>query len=194
MNRGRLISYNRNSPRLRVLYNPSPVEVEDEQQAAERDKAHLLAPDTRYSNVLALREMLRAARVWIRWYEQHMPAKVMEVLHRELQSGTVSNIRILSGPANVTKDAQVEFRLFREEMAKKRGITVEWRVLSKEEAANHHDRFFLSEGLARNLPPLNSILKGTTGEILPSQIGPADFDQLWAKGADIDAVKPAATT
>lgn len=186
MNRGRLISYNRNSPRLRVLYNPSPIESEEGQETAEQDKAHLLAPDTRYSNVVALRETIRAARAWICWYEQQMPPKVLEVLLRELQTGNVTEVRLLSGPANVTKDAQADFRLFREEMAKKRGIKVEWRVLDNAEARNHHDRFFLSEGLSRNLPPLNSILKGTTGEILPSQMTSSAFDQLWSKGTGIE--------
>lgn len=37
-----------------------------------------------FGNLMALRELLRAARNTIRWWEQHMPPKVLEVLYREL--------------------------------------------------------------------------------------------------------------
>lgn len=189
MNRGKLISYNRNKPRLRVLYNPGGMEADETQADSERKKSHLLAPDTRYGNLLALRELLRVARMWIRWYEQQMPPKVMEVLYGELASGNVTEVRLLSGPANITKRAQSDFLLFQEELKRKRGIEASWRVLSKDEAANHHDRFFISEDLSRNLPPLNSILKGTTGEILPSAMTAAGFDQLWARGVEIQSIQ-----
>jgi hypothetical protein len=43
-----------------------------------------------------------------------------------------------------------------------------------------------------NLPPLNRILKGTTDEILPSEIGAADFDAMWTQGEDISTFMPTA--
>jgi len=186
MSRGRLITYNRKNPKMRVLYNPRALVGGAEETQGEKLRSHLLAPETRFGNLLSLREMLRAARSWIRWYELHMPGKVMEVLYREIESGNVADIRILSGPANVTNDLKADFALFRVEMKKKRGIEVEWRVLSKPEAQKHHDRFFLSEGLSRNLPPLNSILMGTTGEILPSNLTVAAFDLLWNDGTKLE--------
>jgi hypothetical protein len=186
MNRGRLITYNRKNPKMRVLYNPRALVGGELDTQGEKLKSHLLAPDTRFGNLLSLREMLRAARSWIRWYELHMPGKVLEVLYREIESGNVTEIRILSGPANVTNDLKADFALFRTEMKKKRGVDVEWRVLPKAEAMKHHDRFFLSEDLSRNLPPLNSILMGTTGEILPSNMTAPAFDQLWNNGTKLE--------
>jgi hypothetical protein len=33
--------------------------------------------------------------------------------------------------------------------------------------------------MSRNLPPLNTILAGSTGEILPSKVTAEDFDRWW---------------
>jgi hypothetical protein len=108
-----------------------------------------------------------------------MPSKVLEVLYREVQGGDVAQIRLLSGPANISGEAKDEFKRFSREMEAKRNVDAEWRVLSKKDAFLHHDRFFLSDGIARNLPPLNTILKGSTGEILPSDFTVERFDEWW---------------
>jgi hypothetical protein len=187
MNRGRLISYNRANPTIRILYSPS--ELVTPAEDAERAKSHVLSPDTPFGNLLALRELIRAARGSIRWYEQHMPPKVLEILYREVDGSNVSELRLLSGPDNITADAKKEFKRFRTDMAG-RGVNVEWRVLTKKEAREIHGRFFISEGLSRNIPPLNTILTGTTDEILQSEIGPEDFDAWWAQGTDFSAFAP----
>jgi hypothetical protein len=185
MNRAGWIAYNRAHPKLRVLYNPDEIVPPEDDAERERGRGHVIAPDTGYGNLLAMRELIRSSRTFIRWYEQHMPRKVLEVLYREVDGEAVSEIRLLSGPANIDSDAKDEFKRFAKEMKAKRGVTADWRILSKHDAFLHHDRFFLSDGLARNLPPLNSILKGSTGEILPSDLTPEEFDKWWATGESI---------
>jgi hypothetical protein len=185
LNQAGLIVYNRSSPKMRVLFNPAELVPQEEGDARERDRAHLLSKDTPYGNLMALRELLRAARRSIRWWEQHMPPKVLEVLYRELDGENVQTVRLLSGPANVTRELKDEFKRFRTEMKKQRGIEVEWRVLTKKEAFEHHDRFLITEGMSRNLPPLNTILAGSTGEILPSELAAEDFDRWWGSGTDL---------
>lgn len=189
LNKGRILVHNRNNPRIRVLYNPSELVAPDEDAQRERAKAHVISPDTPYGNLLALRELIRAARGSIRWYEQHLPPKVLEVLYREVDGSKVSTIRLLSGPANITPNAKEEFKRFRKDMGG-RSVTAEWRVLTRKAAQEIHGRFFISEGLARNVPPLNSILMGSTDEILPSEIRADDFDQWWMRGEDIATVTP----
>jgi hypothetical protein len=184
MNRSRLIVYNRASPTIRILYNPSELVTPAEDAERERSKSHVLSPDTPFGNLLALRELIRAARGSIRWYEQHMPPKVLEILHREVDGSNVSELRLLSGPDNVTADAKQEFKRFRTDMAG-RGVNAEWRVLTKKGAREIHGRFFISEGLSRNIPPLNTILAGRTDEILQSEVGADEFDAWWARGEDI---------
>lgn len=190
MNTARIVAYNRNRPRLRVLFNPSELVLADEESRRERTKGHVISPTTPYGNLVAVRDLVRSARGFIRWYEQHMPSKVMEVLYRQVEKGSVSLIRILSGPANVDQELKDDFQRFRTEMARQRSIEVTWRVLSAKESFRHHDRHFLSDGIARNLPPLNSILAGSTGEILESGITSADFDGWWAEGTDVTSFSP----
>jgi hypothetical protein len=190
MNRAGWIAYNRANPVVRVLYNPEELVPPAEDAARERGRGHVISPDTGFGNLLALRELIRSARTFIRWYEQHLPAKVLEVLYREVEAGHVSEIRLLSGPANVDKTAKEDFKRFAKEMKTKRGIAAQWRILSKKDAFLHHDRFFLSDGIARNLPPLNTILKGSTGEILPSDLAPAEFDKWWTNGQPIESFTP----
>jgi hypothetical protein len=185
LNQAKLVAYNRNSAKMRVLFNPSELTVPDQEKSREQDRAHVISRETPFGNLLALRDLLRAARGTIRWWEQHMPAKVLEVLYRELDGESVTNVRLLSGPANLTDDLKSDFKRFRTEMKQKRGIEVEWRVLARREAFEHHDRFFITDGLSRNLPPLNTILAGSTGEILPSDLTEDEFDQWWNDGADL---------
>jgi hypothetical protein len=190
LNQAGLVAYNRNNPKLRVLFNPAELVPPEEDQERERERAHLLSRDTPYGNLMALREVLRAARRSMRWWEQHMPSKVLEVLYKELDGEKVQTVRLLSGPASVTQDLKDEFKRFKSEMKKQRGIDVEWRVLTRQEAFEHHDRFFITQGMSRNLPPLNTILAGSTGEILPSELTAEDFDRWWGGGVELVQYQP----
>lgn len=191
LGRAGLIVYNRKNPRLRAVYNPLEILPPEEQRERERNSAHVISPETPFGNLLALRQMIRSSRSYIRWYEQHMPAKVLEVLYRELDGSAVSSVRILSGPATVDAGLKSDFRRFAKELGNLRNVDSEWRVLSRKEAANHHGRFFLSDGIARNIPPLNTILKGSTDEILPSDVSTREFDVWWETGVTLaDAAIP----
>jgi hypothetical protein len=185
LNQAGLVAYNRNNDRMRILYNPAELVPPEEDEERERERAHLLSRETPYGNLMALRELLRAARRSIRWWEQHMPAKVLEVLYKEMDGEKVRTVRLLSGPASITQDVKDEFRRFRAEMSEQRRIDCEWRVLTRQEAFSHHDRFFITEGMSRNLPPLNTILAGSTGEILPSEMTAEEFDRWWGGGVDL---------
>ncbi len=194
LNQAGLVAYNRNNPKMRVLFNPAELLPPQEDEERERERAHVVSRDTPYGNLLALRELLRAARNMIRWWEQHMPPKVLEVLYRELDGEKVQSVRLLSGPEYLSDDLKADFKRFRSEMKDQRGIDVEWRILTRREAREHHDRFFISDGISRNLPPLNTILAGSTGEILPSELSENDFDVWWDGGTALaDAAIPETT-
>jgi hypothetical protein len=184
MNRAGLVVYNRAGPVVRILYRPNELTDAATDASRERKRGHLLDPTTQFGNLLALRELIRGAKGAIRWYEPHMPPKVLEVLYRELDPERVSEVRLLSGAANLFEDCKDEFKRFRSELGRKK-VTIEWRVLSKSDTFSHHDRFFITTAISRNLPPLNTILAGSTGEILPSEIDAATFDQWWQKGTDL---------
>jgi hypothetical protein len=187
MNSAGLIVYNPKFPTLRLNYNPNelvPAEVSEERG---KTSAHVLSPDRPFGNLLALRSVLRAATDFLWWYEPQMPPKVLEVLYGELDGAKVTDVRLLSGPANITDALKADFGRFSTELKKTRGIVVGWRVLQKPEAFKRHDRIILSKDQAKNLPPLNTILAGSVGEILPSEIAPGEFEEWWKLGTDLAA-------
>lgn len=184
MNYAGLIDYKVSRPRVRIIYKPGEYLSEPEQGVATR-RSDVIDPSTPYANLLALKKLLRAARKSISWYEQHMPPKVLELLHGEIDAQRLSSVRLLSGPANIDMATKGEFQRFRDEMAGARGVDVQWRVLSKNHARLRHGRFFISEGISRNIPPLNSILMGSVDEILPSNLTERTFNDWWALGQDI---------
>lgn len=186
MDLARLIVYEKPDPYVRVLYNPNELALQKDEAEREGARGHVINPNTPYGNLLALKEMIGGARQSIRWYEQHMPAKVLDVLYREIDGQKVASIQLLSGTANIDFGTKDEFKRFRQEMAAERQVEVRWRLLTKEYARVHHGRFFITHGYARNLPPLNSILEGSLDEILPSEITKEQFDEWWDLGSDLD--------
>ena len=185
MNLAGLIVYNRSSPTLKVVFNPNELAPAEVVEGRERTSGHVLAPERPYSNLMALRSVLRSARDFLWWYDPHMPAKVLETLFAELDGAQITEVRILSGPANITPQAKAEFDRFEKEMRSSRGIAASWRVLDKAEQLKRHDRILLSKDQTKNMPPFNTILAGSVGEILPSEIKPIDFDTWWSLGTDI---------
>jgi hypothetical protein len=113
-------------------------------------------------------------------------------LQRGLVIGTGIDLRRLVGAPPGVRAGHL--RRFAKELKKERGIDVQWRVLDKSEAFKRHDRIILSKDQAKNLPPLNTILAGSVGEILPSDIGPQDSGEWWDLGTDLASftVEPAA--
>jgi hypothetical protein len=192
MKRARIVKFLKPKTHIRVLYNPNELGSQEEEALRERRRGHAINPSTLYGNLLALKEMISGARQSIRWYEQHMPAKVLEVMYREVDGQKVSDIRLLSGPVAIDVGTNDEFKRFRAEMAHERHVNAQWRVLTKEQARIHHGRFFITDGYARNLPPLNAILEGSVDEILPSEITRVQFDEWWDFGVDLDRYSPAA--
>lgn len=187
MNKAGMIVYNRAKPAVEVKFNPSEVVDDGEDVSRESSRGHVIRPDRPYGNVLALRSVLRAASDQIRWYEKHMGPRTLEVLYRELSEGQVSSIRLLCGELDEgpMEQLRTDFKRFQKEMKDQRGADAELRVLSRKEAFKHHDRFFITTDFARNLPPVNSILANSTGEILPSDLTAEDFDEWWEQAKPI---------
>jgi hypothetical protein len=137
-----------------------------------------LDPGRSFSNELALRRVLRGLEGRVFWYEQHLPAKALELLVDDIDRESVTALRLLSGPANVNSKAQRAFQRFREEMANS-GVTSEWRVLPAGRARDLHARVLFDDRVAYELPPLNSILAGTVDSIRRSNIPETPFEDAW---------------
>jgi hypothetical protein len=174
-----IVAYSRKHQTVRVVA-PAPAAVEDESEDA-KPSVRVIERDRPYSNVRHMRETLRECREHIWWADPHFSRKGLEPLVDEADATRVSEIRILSGPAQVGEKTVKDFEQFQKEM-NALGITAEWRVVDNADR-DWHDRFVVTKGKAWNVPPVNTLYKGDYSEI--SETTPPPFERWWAKGKAI---------
>jgi len=139
-----------------------------------------LDPKRPFTNELALRRVIRELRGRVLWYEQHMGIKTLEILVDEIDRDNVTDLRLLSGPANVTHRLRRGFERFASELQHD-GIDAGWRVLPADAARQFHARVLFDDETIWELPPLNSLLQGTVDSIRPSSMPRARFEEAWAR-------------
>lgn len=154
-----------------------------------------LDPAKPFTNELALRKVIRSLSGRAFWYEQHMSRKNLEPLIEEIDPEQVSEIRLLSGPAHVTDKVKRAFESFAAEMQNK-GVRVEWRILPPDVARDIHARVLFDDAAVWELPPLNSLYKGTVDSIHLSEMPRESFEAAWASEAaeDIGDFEPKLAT
>jgi len=174
LNEFAIVAYSVKLQTVRVTTEMPPPEVEAEVAV------RIVQPERPYSNVRNLREVLRSCKDYIWWAEPHFGKKGFESLADEADVTKITEIRILSGPAQAG-DAAKDYKRFQAEM-KTLGITVEWRIVQTADRA-WHDRFIVTRDKTWNVPPLNTIYKGDYSEFTRTQRPP--FEDWWAKGAPL---------
>jgi len=137
-----------------------------------------LHPDTPFSNEMAVRRIVRKLEGTVFWYEQHMDRKVLEILHEELAYDAISEVRLLSGPANLNSKVKRAFERFATETSN-RGVPVEWRVLPADAARQLHARVIADDDEVFELPPLNSVLAGAVDSVRRSNMPLDAFTEAW---------------
>jgi len=137
-----------------------------------------LHPDRPFSNEAAIRRVVANLRGSVFWYEQHMDRKALEILHEALVLPEIDNVRLLSGPANVSSKTKRAFERFSTEL-ENLGVAAEWRVLSADRARQMHARVIADDESTFEVPPLNSILAGTVDSIHVSEIPMDAFETAW---------------
>jgi hypothetical protein len=142
-----------------------------------------LHPERPFTNELAVRKVIRSLEGSVLWYEQHMGRKALELLSEDLDLDRVSELRLLSGPANVTEKTKRAFERFASEL-ENAGLQCDWRVLPADVARPLHARVIFDDERTFELPPLNSVLAGTVDSIHISKIPRADFEQAWAEDGE----------
>ena len=182
LNHAGIVTYSKRSSEIHINVNPFPEQETDNTALSLR----VISPDTPYSNVKSIRQVIRSCRGFVWWLDKHFDKKGLEPLSEECDGNVVSEIRILSGTAQVNESAKRDFELFQREMLSK-NIRSEWRViLDVATLGQIHDRFIISQQIVYNVPPVNSIFKGQLAEIsLGSSSVPPQFEQFWAHGKEI---------
>jgi hypothetical protein len=166
-----IVAYSKKAQTVRIT---TPVPVEEETEPTVR----VIERDRPYSNVVALRRTLRACSDHIWWVDAHFSRKGLEPLTDEADATRVTEIHILSGPAQVGAETGSDFKRFQKEMATL-GIEAEWRVIERSDQ-EFHDRFIVTKGKAWNVPPVNTLYKGDYSEITATTAPP--FETWWARG------------
>ena len=138
-----------------------------------------LHPDRPFSNDTAIRRVIRQLRGSVFWYEQHMDRKALELLNDELVFGEVDELKLLSGPANLTSKTKRAFERFATEL-ERHGVPVDWLVLPADRARAMHARVIRDDAQIFELPPLNSVLAGTVDSIRTSAMPMHAFEDAWS--------------
>jgi hypothetical protein len=138
-----------------------------------------LHPDRPFSSDLAIRRVIRQLQGNVLWYEQHMDRKALEILTDELPLDQVEELRLMSGPANLSSKTKKAFERFSIEL-ERQGVACQWRVLSAGRARDLHARVISDDVQTIEVPPLNSVLVGTVDSIRASEIPMETFEDAWA--------------
>lgn len=121
LNQANIVAYSKKHQTVRIT---APLPEGGEEFAP---VVRVVDPDRPYSNVRHLREVLRRCDGYIWWADPHFSRKGLEPLIDEADADRITEIRILSGQAQVNETAERDWRRFHAEMAGL-GISAEWRV------------------------------------------------------------------
>lgn len=107
-----------------------------------------------------------------------MDRKALELLNEDLRPEFVSELRLLSGPANLTAKTKRAFERFSAEF-EKHGVVCKWMVLPSQRARELHARVISDDDRVFEVPPLNSVLAGTVDSIRTSEMPMEAFEDAW---------------
>jgi len=177
LNTHQIVKYSKQKNKVTILYNPrTDTNIEKNNR--------FLSPETPYTNIKNLWDVLRECKEYIYWFDKHFSKKGFEPLSEEADANKIKEIKILAGPANINETLKRDFERFQTEM-RKRGIKTEFRVILDKDILNEiHDRWIISKDICYNIPPINTIYQGQYAEIKKTENIPP-FNDWWLKGLDI---------
>ncbi len=157
------ISYNRLTGRVQVLVKP---DVEETPQNV------FIAPETPYSNIIRLRQVLGECREFIYWLDKHFYKIGLKDIWEVADGAKVQQIHILSlhlkneanQEDNLNQAAKDEYNRLRKELERKH-ISLEWRVIESKNIRGTHDRWIIGKKYACNVPNINAIYSGQRSEL-----------------------------
>ena len=140
---GRIISYNKNTRKVRVLWK-----AEDQ----ELPSYEFVSPSTPYSNLRRLKEIIRSFKGHVYWIDKHFDKKAFEIISDTLDSARVNHLTVISSNANRTSSAVSEFERLKTELEAKT-IQIEWRVITDQSVLSGlHDRWLCDSDKSWNIP------------------------------------------
>lgn len=145
-----------------------------------------IRPDAEYRNRVNVRKMLFRCYDKIDWLDKHFTFRGLEILHEHLSDRGfvgISAIRILTGATQVTNRFTNDYRALMAEL-NRHNVSVRCRILSGNDFRATHDRYVISPNIAFNVLPVESLIRGQTGELSETD-APPDFQSLWNRATPI---------
>lgn len=167
LNRNKIIVFNRKSTAVNILVAPL-------ESAQSKAPDHIYIDSARpFSNDVMIREILREARGKLMWLDKYFQKEGFEWLLREADANNIHSIEIVSSDTGKPTDphALSDYKKLKKELGIK-GISLEWRILARNDSHDFHDRWILDDnGLCYNVPSINSIKSGQKSELHKSPNG-----------------------
>jgi hypothetical protein len=177
LNQCEIIKYSKKTNYVTVLFNPRT------DSTATTPSTRFLSPETPFSNLRNMWNILRTSSGFVHWFDKHFTARGLEVLHDEADGTRIKEVRILTSisSSGMNERLRRDFERFKSEL-NVRNIDCELRVLWDRELLNNiHDRWIISESFCYNVPPVDAIFKGQYSEIKLTSYRPP-FADWWQKG------------
>lgn len=185
MHRAQIVDYSKSTGAVRVLIHPARSEAVP--------TSVFISPRTPFGNRVWLRRVLSEGSGGIAWLDKHFTSAAFESLWEAIDGNRVSKVRILSlylSDIHSGRKVKRDFGNLRVELAN-RGVDLQWRVIDSSLIKDTHDRWVISDDLARNIPNVNAILSGQHSELnLSTQRAELSgiFDDYWGKSNPIDSI------
>ncbi len=177
LNQNSIIVYNRKDRKIRILVSPLSSSVPPPHIYIDRSRP--------YSNDLRIREILRECRGSINWLDKYFQKEAFEWILREANAANITNVKILSNTVGDNGLAIKDYKRLKKELSLK-GVSLEWRMLPREDTHDLHDRWIFDDGnVCYNIPSVGSINSGQMSELHQSPNHKeirASFDQYFRKG------------
>ena len=179
VNQCKLITYSKKTQDITVIFKPRT-------EGSGRLSTRFLSPDTPYSNLRNLWDILRSCNGFVHWFDKHFSAKGLEALHDEADGNRIREVKVLAGIVSrgVNDRLRRDFQRFRDEL-NTRNITSEMRIIiDKDILGEIHDRWIVSDKVCYNVPPVDTMFMGQYSELKQTAYRPP-FAQWWEKGLDL---------
>lgn len=148
--------------------------------------AYPIDPKLQYRNRINLCKVFDSCIGYLWWLDKHFVIEGFELLndwcHCENYNVNITDIRILG--SNTVETSELDrlrrhFPLFRAEL-NYRGIQAEIKVITDPTILKGlHDRYIISDSIAFNILPVNSLIRGQHGSLYLDE-NPPDFTKLWS--------------
>ena len=153
-------------------------------QSARRTQPIEINPDTPYTNMTLLsNRLMKRLQGVIRILDPHFDAQGIENLSRLLKGNEerYRSFMVLANGERFGREFGRAYLDFKRELEAE-GITIELKVLKREDAITQHERLIMDENVAYKIPPLN-IINRKSEHIVGVNSGEARrrFDELWGR-------------